>query len=69
MLQWCGYTKWGDVVTALEKELEKLVNEVAPPILDLEELERLVAIDESPDTFDGECTIHHGCLSVHDRLT
>jgi hypothetical protein len=54
-------------VTALEKELEKLVDEVAPPILDLEELDRLVAIDESPDTFDGECLIHDGCLSVHSR--
>jgi hypothetical protein len=54
-------------MTALEKELEKLVDEVAPPILDLEELDRLVAIDESPDTFDGECVIHDGCLSVHSR--
>lgn len=51
-------------MNTLEKELELLVAEVAPPIIDLEELDRLVAIDDSPDTFDGECLVHNECLSV-----
>ena len=49
---------------SLQKELELLVDEVAPPLIDLDQLDRLVAEDESPDAFDGECTQHSSCMPV-----
>ena len=50
----------------LHRELEELVAEVAPPLLDLEQLERLVTEDELR-IFDGECTEHDGCLPILPR--
>lgn len=49
----------------IEKELEEVLDAVAPPLLDLDELRRLVAIDDDPRTFDGECDIHDSCQSVN----
>jgi hypothetical protein len=48
---------------ALHVELQELVDEVAPPLIDLDELHRLVAADED-DTFDGECGVHEGCRTI-----
>ena len=47
----------------LSLELAELVREVAPPLIDLEQLERLVTQDELLE-FDGECTIHDGCRPI-----
>jgi hypothetical protein len=44
----------------LNRELEELVDEAVPPLIDLALLERLVTEDER-HVFDGECTIHDGC--------
>jgi len=49
---------------SLQKELETLVDELAPPLIDLDQLDRLVAEDENPDAFDGECTQHYSCMPV-----
>lgn len=50
----------------LHRELEELVAEVAPPLIDLEQLERLATEDELR-IFDDECTVHPGCLPVFSR--
>jgi len=50
----------------LRRELDQLVLEVAPVLIDLEQLERLVTEDEL-HTFDGECSAHDGCRPVLDR--
>jgi hypothetical protein len=47
----------------LHRELESLVDEVAPSFIDLEQFERLVTEDDML-AFDGECSIHDGCRSV-----
>jgi hypothetical protein len=47
----------------LNRELEHLVDEVAPPLIDIAQLERLVTEDDLL-MFDGECTIHDGCRTV-----
>jgi hypothetical protein len=47
----------------LNRELDELVAEVAPPLIDLEQLERLVTEDDLL-AFDGECTIHDGCRQI-----
>lgn len=47
----------------LDRELDELVAEIAPPLIDLEQLERLVTADEL-HVFDGECSIHDGCRQV-----
>jgi hypothetical protein len=49
---------------ALQYELQELVDEVAPPLIDLDELQRLVAQDDAVDPSEGECTIHEGCRPV-----
>lgn len=51
-------------MTTLQQELEKLVDEVAPAFFDRDELDRLVARDNDPETFDGECLEHDSCRSV-----
>jgi hypothetical protein len=51
-------------MTTLQQELEKLVDEVAPAFFDPDELDRLVARDNDPETFDGECLEHDSCRSV-----
>ena len=53
--------------TSLERELGEIVDAVAPPFIDLDELARLVAIDDDPATFDGECAEHDACLPVSHR--
>jgi hypothetical protein len=50
----------------LNRELEHLVDEVAPPLIDMAQLERLVTEDDLV-MFDGECTIHDGCRTVFER--
>ena len=52
------------MMTTVQKEREKLVEEVAPVFFDREQLDRLVAIDNDPDAFDGECVEHDSCRSV-----
>ena len=47
----------------LNRELDELVAEVAPPLIDLEQLERLVTEDDLL-ALDGECTIHDGCRQI-----
>jgi hypothetical protein len=48
----------------LHRELEELVGQGAPSLLDLEQLERLVTEDELR-IFDDECTAHDGCIPIH----
>jgi len=47
----------------LHRELEHLVEEVAPSFIDLEQLERLVTEDDML-SFAGECFIHEGCRPI-----
>ncbi|MEQ1736811.1 MAG: hypothetical protein ABL886_10485 [Rhodoglobus sp.] len=47
----------------LDRELDGLLDELSPPLLDLAQLERLVTADELV-TFDGECSSHAGCRPV-----
>ncbi len=47
----------------LNRELIDLVDSVAPPLIDLEQLERLVTEDDMI-SFGGECAIHDGCRQV-----
>ena len=47
----------------LSRELVELVEAVAPPLIDLEQLERLVTEDEL-HLFDGECSAHDGCRPI-----
>jgi hypothetical protein len=49
---------------ALVIELQELVDEVAPPLIDIDELHRLVAIDEAHDYLESECAEHEGCRPV-----
>jgi hypothetical protein len=52
---------------SLQRELVSLVDEVAPPLIDLEQLERLVTQDELLEAYDGECLIHDGCRPILSR--
>ena len=62
---------------SLEHELIDLVDAVAPPLIELrsldldldqlDQLDRLVAEDERPDAFDGECTEHDSCRPIFAR--
>lgn len=49
---------------SLDTELREILEAVAPPLLDFEQLDRLVAEDERADAFDGECTEHDGCRPI-----
>jgi hypothetical protein len=51
----------------IDTELVELVEAVSPPLIDLQQLDRLVKEDENPDAFDGECAVHDGCRPVFDR--
>ena len=44
----------------LDLELDRMLAEVEPPLIDLEQLERLVTEDDL-HLFDGECFIHDSC--------
>ena len=48
----------------LQREIDELFDAVAPPLIDLDQLDRLVAEDDDPDAFDGECGIHSSCMPV-----
>lgn len=50
----------------LHRELDELVTELAPPLIDLEQLERLVTEDELR-VFDDECRVHDGCRPMIER--
>ena len=49
---------------SLQHELAELVEEVVPSLIDLDQLQRLVAADDDPLAFDGECDAHDGCRPV-----
>ena len=55
---------------SLEKELDELIDEVAPALIDTEQLfdmaqlERLVSQEEAAELFDGECLVHDSCRNV-----
>jgi hypothetical protein len=55
------------MMKTLEKELWELLDEVAPPLIDMEQLERLVTQDEAAELFDGECVLHDGCRAILGR--
>jgi hypothetical protein len=56
---------------SLETELIEILDAVAPPLIDLDQLERLVAADERederPDAFDGECAEHDACRPIFEK--
>ncbi|CAN5386239.1 hypothetical protein BH11ACT5_BH11ACT5_22400 [soil metagenome] len=47
----------------LNRELEELVEEVVPSLIDMEQLARLVTEDDLL-SFGGECFIHDGCRPI-----
>ena len=47
-------------MNTLDRELDRMLAEVEPPLIDLEQLERLVTEDDL-HLFDGECFIHDSC--------
>jgi hypothetical protein len=47
----------------LNRELVELVELTEPPLIDLDQLDRLVTEDER-HTFDGECAVHDGCRRI-----
>ena len=55
------------MLDSLQRELVALMDEVAPPLIDMEQLERLVTQDEAAELFDGECLLHDGCQSINWR--
>jgi hypothetical protein len=55
-------------MNSLERELGVLIDEVAPPLIDMEQLERLITQDEAAELFDGECLVHDGCQSIIRRI-
>jgi hypothetical protein len=50
----------------LHRELEELIAEASPPLIDLAQLERLATEDELR-VFDDECFEHDGCRPVLER--
>lgn len=65
--QSCGCTRWGDRVDILDRELTDIVRQAESPLIDLEQLERLVTEDDLL-SFGGECLIHDGCRPVFAKL-
>jgi hypothetical protein len=55
------------MMDSLQRELVALIDEVAPPLIDLEQLERLVTQDELMEAYDGECLVHDGCRPILSR--
>ena len=55
-------------MNSLERELGVLIDEAAPPLIDMEQLERLITQDEAAELFDGECLVHDGCQSITRRI-
>jgi hypothetical protein len=56
-----------EMMDSLQRELVALIDEVAPPLIDLEQLERLVTQDELMEAYDGECLVHDGCRPILSR--
>jgi hypothetical protein len=56
-----------EMMDSLQRELVALIDEVAPPLIDLEQLERLVTQDELMEAYDGECLLHDGCRPILSR--
>ncbi len=52
-----------NLTIGLDSELDELVDQVAPPLIDLAQLERLVTQDDL-NMFDGDCLIHDSCRQV-----
>ncbi len=55
------------MMDSLQRELSVLIDEMAPPLIDMQQLERLVKQDEVAELFDGECLVHDGCQSIARR--
>ena len=55
------------MMDSLQRELSVLIDEMAPPLIDMQQLERLVKQDEIAELFDGECLVHDGCQSIARR--
>ena len=53
----------GLIMDTLDRELDTLTTELAPPLINLEQLERLVTEDDLL-LFDGECSIHDSCRPI-----
>ena len=53
-------------MNTLRTELEEILLEIDPPLIDLAQLERLATEDEL-QVFEGECSLHDGCRPVLDR--
>jgi len=51
----------------LDQELGLIVQAAEAPLIDLEQLERLVTADDL-HLFDGECTVHDGCRPIIARV-
>ncbi len=52
------------MLDSLQRELVALMDEVAPPLIDMEQLERLVTQDEAAELDEGDCTIHDSCRPI-----
>ena len=48
----------------IDTELVELVEAVLPPLIDLDQLDRLVEEDERMDAPSGDCLEHDGCRPV-----
>lgn len=53
----------GMSMDTLNRELEELIEQVAPSLIDMQQLERLVTEDDML-SFGGECFIHEGCRPI-----
>ena len=56
----------GRLVDTLRAELDRLIAEIAPVLIDLSQLGRLATEDELHQ-FDGECAAHDSCRPIHDK--
>ena len=52
------------MIKPLQVELDELIHEYVPPLIDLDQLNRLVEQDEAPGLFDGECADHPECQNL-----
>jgi hypothetical protein len=50
-------------MNTLDRELDTLTAELVPPLINLEQLERLVTEDDRL-LFDGDCAIHDSCRAI-----
>jgi len=52
------------MIKPLQVELDELIDEYVPPLIDLDQLRQLVDRDEAPGMFDGECAAHPECQNL-----